>query len=97
MWKLHGWAAAAAGPIVAAGFYALATLRRRRSLHRAGGGPANAAVGEQRAQTSYLLSQDFTGTEVSRTKCPAALQRSVAGDLAEDLTVVSLDWRGPVP
>jgi hypothetical protein len=30
------WAAAAAGPAVAAGFYALAALRRRRSLHPTG-------------------------------------------------------------
>jgi hypothetical protein len=30
------WAAAAAGPVVAAGFYALAALRRRRSLHPTG-------------------------------------------------------------
>jgi hypothetical protein len=30
------WAAAAAGPVVAAGFYALAVLRRRRSLHPTG-------------------------------------------------------------
>lgn len=32
------WAAAAAGPAVAAGFYALATARRRRSLHPVGVG-----------------------------------------------------------
>ena len=30
------WTAAAAGPVVAAGFYALAALRRRRSLHPTG-------------------------------------------------------------
>jgi hypothetical protein len=32
------WAAAAAGPALAAGFYALATVRRRRSLHPVGMG-----------------------------------------------------------
>jgi hypothetical protein len=36
MRELRLWAAAVAGPAVAAGFYALATLRRRRSLHPAG-------------------------------------------------------------
>ncbi len=36
MRELRLWAAAAAGPAFAAGFYALATLRRRRSLHPAG-------------------------------------------------------------
>ena len=30
------WAAAAAGPVVAAGFYTIAALRRRRSLHPTG-------------------------------------------------------------
>jgi hypothetical protein len=38
MRELRLWAAAAAGPAFAAGFYALATLRRRRSLHPAGTG-----------------------------------------------------------
>ena len=38
MRELRLWAAAAAGPAFAAGFYALATLRRRRSLHPAGMG-----------------------------------------------------------
>ena len=38
MRELRLWAAAAAGPAVAAGFYALARLRRRRSLHPAGAG-----------------------------------------------------------
>jgi uncharacterized membrane protein YeaQ/YmgE (transglycosylase-associated protein family) len=38
---------------------------------------------------------DFTGAEVPRTRCPAAGQRSIAGGLADDLTVVCLDWRGP--
>jgi hypothetical protein len=38
MRELRLWAAAAAGPAVAAGFYALATVRRRRSLHPAGVG-----------------------------------------------------------
>jgi hypothetical protein len=36
MRELRLWAAAAAGPAVAAGFYVLAALRRRRSLHPAG-------------------------------------------------------------
>jgi hypothetical protein len=36
MRELRLWAAAAAGPVVAAGFYALAALRRRRSLHPTG-------------------------------------------------------------
>jgi len=36
MRELRLWAAAAAGPAVAGGFYALAALRRRRSLHPAG-------------------------------------------------------------
>jgi hypothetical protein len=36
MRELRLWAAAAAGPAVAAGFYALAALRSRRSLHPAG-------------------------------------------------------------
>jgi hypothetical protein len=36
--ELRLWAAAAAAPVVAAGFYALATLRRRRSLHPSGVG-----------------------------------------------------------
>jgi hypothetical protein len=36
MRALRLWAAAAAGPVVAAGFYALAALRRRRSLHPTG-------------------------------------------------------------
>jgi hypothetical protein len=36
MRELRLWAAAAAGPAVAAGFYALAALRRRRSLHPTG-------------------------------------------------------------
>jgi hypothetical protein len=36
--ELRLWAAAAAAPVVAAGFYALAALRRRRSLHPAGVG-----------------------------------------------------------
>jgi hypothetical protein len=38
MRELRLWAAAAAGPVVAAGFYALAALRRRRSLHPTGVG-----------------------------------------------------------
>ncbi len=38
MRELRLWAAAAAGPAVAAGFYALARLRSRRSLHPAGVG-----------------------------------------------------------
>jgi hypothetical protein len=38
MRELRLWAAAAAGPAVAAGFYALATARRRRSLHPTGTG-----------------------------------------------------------
>jgi hypothetical protein len=36
MRELRLWAAATAGPVVAAGFYALAALRRRRSLHPTG-------------------------------------------------------------
>jgi hypothetical protein len=36
MRELRLWAAAAAGPVVAAGFYALAALRRRHSLHPTG-------------------------------------------------------------
>jgi hypothetical protein len=36
MRELRLWAAAAAGPVVAVGFYALAALRRRRSLHPTG-------------------------------------------------------------
>jgi hypothetical protein len=36
MRALRLWTAAAAGPAVAAGFYALAALRRRRSLHPRG-------------------------------------------------------------
>ena len=36
MRELRLWAAAAAGPVVAAGFYALAALRNRRSLHPTG-------------------------------------------------------------
>jgi hypothetical protein len=36
MRALRLWAAAAAGPVVAAGFYALAALRNRRSLHPMG-------------------------------------------------------------
>ena len=36
MRELRLWAAAATGPAVAAGFYALARLRRRRSLHPVG-------------------------------------------------------------
>jgi hypothetical protein len=38
MRELRLWAAAAAGPVVAAGFYALAALRRRHSLHPTGVG-----------------------------------------------------------
>jgi hypothetical protein len=38
MRELRLWAAAAAGPAVAGGFYALAALRRRRSLHPTGVG-----------------------------------------------------------
>jgi hypothetical protein len=38
MRELRLWAAAAAGPALAAGFYALATVRRRRSLHPVGMG-----------------------------------------------------------
>jgi hypothetical protein len=38
MRELRLWAAAAAGPVVAAGFYSLAALRRRRSLHPIGTG-----------------------------------------------------------
>jgi len=38
MRELRLWAAAAAGPVVAAGFFALAALRRRRALHPAGVG-----------------------------------------------------------
>ena len=38
MRELRLWAAAAAGPVVAAGFYALAALRRKRSLHPTGVG-----------------------------------------------------------
>jgi len=38
MRELRLWAAAVAGPAVAAGFYALATVRRRRSLHPTGTG-----------------------------------------------------------
>jgi hypothetical protein len=38
MRELRLWAAAAAGPAVAVGFYALATVRRRRSLHPVGMG-----------------------------------------------------------
>jgi hypothetical protein len=36
MRELRLWAAAASGPVVAAGFYAVAALRRRRSLHPTG-------------------------------------------------------------
>src|SRR5512132_3599845 len=36
MRELRLWAATAAGPVIAAGFYALAALRRRRSLHPTG-------------------------------------------------------------
>ena len=36
MRELRLWAAAAAGPILAAGFYSLAALRRKRSLHPTG-------------------------------------------------------------
>src|SRR4029450_2607645 len=36
MQELRLWAAAAAGPVVAVGFYALAALRRSRSLHPTG-------------------------------------------------------------
>ena len=36
MRELRLWAAAAAGPVVAAGFYSLASLRRRRALHPTG-------------------------------------------------------------
>jgi hypothetical protein len=36
MRELRLWAAAAAGPALAAGFYALATMRRKRSLHPVG-------------------------------------------------------------
>ena len=36
MRALRLWAAAAPAPVVAAGFYALAVLRRRRSLHPTG-------------------------------------------------------------
>jgi hypothetical protein len=36
MRELRLWAAAAAGPVVAAGFHALAALRRKRSLHPTG-------------------------------------------------------------
>jgi hypothetical protein len=36
MRELRLWAAAAAGPVVATGFYALAALRRKRSLHPTG-------------------------------------------------------------
>jgi hypothetical protein len=36
MRELRLWAAAAVGPVVAAGFYALAALRRRRALHPTG-------------------------------------------------------------
>jgi hypothetical protein len=36
MRELRLWAAVAAGPVVAAGFYALAALRRRRALHPTG-------------------------------------------------------------
>jgi hypothetical protein len=36
MRELRLWSAAVAGPVVAAGFYALAVLRRRRSLHPTG-------------------------------------------------------------
>jgi hypothetical protein len=36
MRELRLWAAAAAGPALAAGFYALAALRRGRSLHPTG-------------------------------------------------------------
>jgi hypothetical protein len=36
MRELRSWTAAAAGPAVAVGFYALATMRRRRSLHPVG-------------------------------------------------------------
>ena len=36
MRELRLWAAAAAAPVVAAGFYALAALRSRRFLHPTG-------------------------------------------------------------
>jgi hypothetical protein len=52
-------------------------------------GQANAAVTEQRAQASYLSSQDFKGARVSGTKYLAARQRAVAVTLADDLTMVS--------
>jgi hypothetical protein len=38
MRELRLWSAAVAGPVVAAGFHALAVLRRRRSLHPSGTG-----------------------------------------------------------
>jgi hypothetical protein len=50
MRELRLWAAAAAGPACAAGFYALATMRRRRSLHPAGigyGCPMKAGFGPE--------------------------------------------------
>jgi hypothetical protein len=45
--ELRLWAAAAVAPAAAAGFYALAALRRRRSLHPTGVGyQAQLVVGD---------------------------------------------------
>ena len=71
MRELRLWAAAAAGPAFAAGFYALATLRRRRSLHPAGIGyegwlrvpdepPARPAVPLFQAGTTHLALLRFS-------------------------------------
>jgi len=45
MRELRLWAAAVAGPAVAAGFCALATVRRRHSLHPTGTGLPGLAAG----------------------------------------------------
>jgi hypothetical protein len=70
-------AAAAAAPVVAAGFYALAVLRRRRSLHPAGVGfqgqllisndaPDRSGVALLRPGATYRALLRFSGRRPAR-------------------------------
>jgi hypothetical protein len=58
---------------------------------RDGNRQGDAAVVKEQAKTGSLSFRDFASVEVSGTRCPAARQRSIASDLADDLTML---WAG---
>jgi hypothetical protein len=64
---------------------------RPHFMDRDGNRQGDAAVAKEHAKTGSLSFRDFASAEVSGTRCPAARQRSIASDLADDLTVL---WAG---